>query len=164
MKDSVETDIVVEYIKDHLAAGQYKAAEGILTTRIEESIAAQEDAFDKALEKEKEDAKKNNEKVVSNPLDREFYAPKEFYHLLGVALDAQGKFEQAEEQYRWAIKRWNDGNPAVVMNNLALNLTYQGKLEDGMKMVSEAFVLSPDKPEIGHNLEMISALYKQGDE
>jgi Flp pilus assembly protein TadD len=82
------------------------------------------------------------------------------YHVLGIALDAQGHHPQAEVAFRKALEHW-DGDPAPVMNNLGLNLASQGFVDDALDTLRQAASLSPNRPEIERNLRIVSALQTQ---
>lgn len=82
------------------------------------------------------------------------------YHVLGIALDAQGHHPQAEVAFRKALDHW-EGDPSGVMNNLGLNLASQGFVDDALDMLRQAASLSPNRPEIERNLRIVSALQTQ---
>lgn len=79
------------------------------------------------------------------------------YHLLGVALEAQGRHAEAERAFRRALSLW-EGDPAPVENNLALNLAAQGKLEEAERILLKARADNPNRPDIARNLRMIESL------
>lgn len=79
------------------------------------------------------------------------------YHLLGIALDAQNQHEPAEQAFRKAIEHW-PGNPAIVMSDLAQNLTTQEKVEEAAETMEEAARLAPNNIEIERNLRILRAL------
>lgn len=79
------------------------------------------------------------------------------HHHLAIALDAQGRHEKAEEHFRTALRTWQ-GDPAPVMNNLALNLASQEKLKDAEQVLKDAQAISPNREEIERNLRIIRAL------
>ncbi len=81
----------------------------------------------------------------------------EAYHYLGIALDSKNMYEQAEQAYREALEHWK-GNPTVVMNDLALNLAAQDKVEESAELLEKAAALAPDDKEIERNLRIIHAL------
>lgn len=64
------------------------------------------------------------------------------YLALGTALDAQNYHEQAEVAFRKGIDQWK-GDPAPIMNNLALNLASQNKLDQAIDMLQKAKAISP---------------------
>ncbi|PZO79141.1 MAG: hypothetical protein DI626_11665, partial [Micavibrio aeruginosavorus] len=73
------------------------------------------------------------------------------YLALGTALDAQNYHEQAEVAFRRGIDKWK-GDPAPIMNNLALNLASQNKLDQAYDMLQKAKEISPGRTEIERNL------------
>lgn len=79
------------------------------------------------------------------------------YLSMGTALDAQGKHEKAEKAFRSGIKNWK-GDPAPILNNLALNLASQGRLEQSLEILHKAKKISPNRMEIERNLRIISTL------
>lgn len=89
--------------------------------------------------------------VLQNPEDAKAF------HYLGIALDAQGKHPEAERAFRKALSLWQ-GNATPVMNNLALNLSTQGQLEEATQILEEAKKLSPDRVEVERNLRIVRAL------
>lgn len=82
------------------------------------------------------------------------------YHVLGIALDAQGFSKQAEVAFRKALDNWS-GDPSPVLNNLGLNLAAQGFLDEAISTLRRAAALSPDKMEIERNLRIVQALQVQ---
>ncbi len=76
---------------------------------------------------------------------------------LGTALDAQEYHEQAETAFRRGIEYWR-GDPAPILNNLALNLASQGKLDEAIKVLERARKTSPNRMEIERNYRIISTL------
>lgn len=89
--------------------------------------------------------------VLQNPEDAKAF------HYLGIALDAQGKHPEAERAFRKALALWQ-GNATPVMNNLALNLSTQGQLDEATQILEEAKKLSPDRIEVERNLRIVRAL------
>jgi Flp pilus assembly protein TadD len=81
----------------------------------------------------------------------------EAYHYLGVSLDAQSMYEEAERAFRKALDLW-EGDPTSIMNNLALNLASQGHLDEAAEILQKARDISPNKREIERNLRIITAL------
>lgn len=155
-KDNPE--IAVEYIKDYLAGGMYPAAENMSQNWIETDIDRQKAAYVPPAPPKDTSGADPVPVVEPAPV---FYAPYEFYHLTGIAADAQGKLDEGERNFRTALSLVEDkSDRAVIMNNLALNLFNQNKTDAAMKMISEAFVIAPDKPKIARNLELISDVYK----
>ncbi len=82
------------------------------------------------------------------------------YLALGTALDAQNYHEQAEIAFRRGLDQWK-GDPAPMMNNLALNLASQNKLDQAIDMLKKAQEISPGRMELERNLRIISTL-KEG--
>lgn len=76
---------------------------------------------------------------------------------LGTALDAQNYHEQAEVAFRRGIENWK-GDPAPIMNNLALNLASQNKLDQAIDMLLKAKEISSGRVEIERNLRIIRTL------
>lgn len=104
-----------------------------------------------------------------NNRDAEFYARKSIalsgkngkaYHILGIALDAQGKHDQAETAFRKALDNWQ-GNSSPVLNNLGLNLAAQGFMDEAVSTLQKAAKQSPDNKEIERNLRIVTALKAQ---
>lgn len=86
-------------------------------------------------------------------------APKFYkaYHVLGVALDAQGFHKQAEVAFRRGLEHW-EGDPVPILNNLALSLAAQGYLDESLSILRRAAASAPNRTEIERNLRIISAL------
>lgn len=84
----------------------------------------------------------------------------EAYHVLGIALDAQGFNKQAEVAFRKALDNWS-GDPSPVLNNLGLNLAAQGFLDEAISTLRRAAALAPNKTEIERNLRIVQALQVQ---
>lgn len=80
------------------------------------------------------------------------------YHILGLALDAQGHHPEAEVALRKAIDRWQ-GDPTPVLNNLGLNLAAQGFLDKAVETLRKARAAAPNRDEIERNLRIVSALH-----
>lgn len=85
------------------------------------------------------------------------------YLALGTALDAQNYHEQAEVAFRRGIDNWK-GDPAPIMNNLALNLASQNKLDQAIDMLNKAKEISPGRVEIERNLRIITTLKESADD
>ncbi len=83
------------------------------------------------------------------------------FHHLGIALDAQGMHKEAERAFRKGLDYWQ-GDPTSIMNNLALNLTAQGFLDEASEILQKAAALSPEREEIERNLRIITALQQTG--
>lgn len=82
------------------------------------------------------------------------------YLALGTSLDAQNYHEQAEVAFRRGLQKWN-GDPAPLLNNLALNLASQNKLDQALDLLRRAQAESPGRQEIERNIRIISTL-KEG--
>ena len=79
------------------------------------------------------------------------------YHLLGTAQAAQGLHEDAEQSFRKALANWT-GDPVPVMNNLALSLAAQHKLDEAVDILEQAKEADPSRVEIERNLRIVKAL------
>lgn len=79
------------------------------------------------------------------------------YHILGIAQDAQGLYEDSEMSFREALKNW-EGDPVPVMNNLAISLMLQEKLEEAHEILTQAKAADPSRMEIERNLRIVNAL------
>jgi len=76
---------------------------------------------------------------------------------LGTALDAQGYHPQAEAAFRKGLNAWR-GDPAPILNNLALNLASQGHLDEALSVLDKARKAEPGRMEIERNYRIISTL------
>ncbi|MBN8521916.1 MAG: tetratricopeptide repeat protein [Alphaproteobacteria bacterium] len=76
---------------------------------------------------------------------------------LGTALDAQGDHAGAEKAFRQGLNIWK-GDPAPILNNLALNLAAQGNIDEALNVLDRARKLSPGRMEIERNYRIISTL------
>lgn len=85
------------------------------------------------------------------------------YLALGTALDAQNNHDDAEAAFRKGIDKWK-GDPAPIMNNLALNLASQDKLDQAIDMLEKAQEISPNRTEIERNLRIIRTLKEGADD
>ena len=83
------------------------------------------------------------------------------YHRLGAALDAQGLHEDGERAYRKALEL-RQGDAPAVMNDAALNLAAQGKLDEALEILVKAQDTEPERVETERNLRIVTAL-KQAD-
>ncbi|MGE4313698.1 MAG: tetratricopeptide repeat protein [Pseudobdellovibrionaceae bacterium] len=79
------------------------------------------------------------------------------WHVLGIALDAQGTHEEAETAFRKALDLW-EGDPVPIMNNLALNLASQNHVPEAVEILKKAKELAPNRVEVERNLRIISTL------
>lgn len=91
-------------------------------------------------------------KAVAKDADA-YYA----YQILGISLDAQTKYKDAESAFRQALEKWR-GDPIPVMNNLALNLTNQERLDEAVAIMEKAKEQAPNRPEVERNLRIIRTL------
>lgn len=85
------------------------------------------------------------------------------YLALGTALDAQNYHEQAEVAFRKGLDKWK-GDPAPILNNLALNLASQNKLDQAIAMLERAQKESPGRIEIERNMRIITTLKEGADD
>ncbi|MEZ5918732.1 MAG: tetratricopeptide repeat protein [Alphaproteobacteria bacterium] len=85
----------------------------------------------------------------------------EAYHYLGIALDARSMHKEAERSFRKGLELW-EGDPTTIMNNLALNLTSQGYLDEAATILQKAQSISPDRVELERNLRIVNALRESG--
>jgi len=83
------------------------------------------------------------------------------YHILGIALDAQGEHKPAEAAFRQGLDIWQ-GNPTPILNNLGLNLASQGFLDEAAEVLRKALETSPNRTEVERNLRIVSALRESG--
>lgn len=79
------------------------------------------------------------------------------YLALGTTLDALGHHEQAEIAYRKGLDEWK-GDPAPILNNLALNLASQGYLDEAVSVLEKAKKIAPNRLEIERNLRIVRTL------
>lgn len=79
------------------------------------------------------------------------------YHILGIALDAQGQHKQAEVAFRKALDNW-EGDSSTVLNNLGLNLASQGFIDEALETLRKAQAQAPQRIEIERNIRIVSAL------
>lgn len=82
---------------------------------------------------------------------------------LGTALDAQNYHEQAEVAFRKGLDKWK-GDPAPILNNLALNLASQNKLDQAIDLLKRAQAESPGRIEIERNMRIITTLKEGADD
>ena len=93
--------------------------------------------------------------VLKDPTDAKAF------HYLGVALDAQGKHPEAERAFRKGLDMWK-GDPTPIMNNLALNLSAQGFLDEAVEILEKAKAVAPNRVEVERNLRIVTALRQSG--
>ncbi len=82
------------------------------------------------------------------------------WNVLGLAYDAVDQLPDAEASYRKSLAL-DPKNRATVLNNLALNLTLQEKLDKALPLIEEALKLEPDRREFKRNRAMIRAMHSQ---
>lgn len=82
------------------------------------------------------------------------------YHVLGVALDAQGHHEQAKVAFEKGLDNWQ-GDPSPILNNMGLNLAALGFIDEAMEVLRRAMATAPNRTEIERNLRIVSALQYQ---
>ncbi|MCB9990827.1 MAG: hypothetical protein H6867_05540 [Rhodospirillales bacterium] len=82
------------------------------------------------------------------------------YHVLGIALDAQGFHEPAQVAFEKGLDYW-EGDPSPILNNMGLNLAAQGFLDEAIETLRKALATAPDRSEIERNLRIVSALQYQ---
>ncbi len=79
------------------------------------------------------------------------------YQNLGISLDAKQMHPEAERAFRKALEHWQ-GDPTVIMNNLALNLASQNFIDEAIEVLEKAKALSPDRMEIERNLRIVRTM------
>jgi Flp pilus assembly protein TadD len=82
------------------------------------------------------------------------------YHVLGIALDAQGHHDQARVAFDKGLDRWQ-GDPSPILNNIGLNLAALGFIDEAIDTLRRALDTAPDRREIERNLRIVSALQYQ---
>lgn len=84
----------------------------------------------------------------------------ESWNVLGLSHDALDNLKEAEAAYRKSIEL-GPKDKASVLNNLALNLTLQEKLDQALPLIEEALQLEPSRRELKRNRAMIRAMHTQ---
>lgn len=79
------------------------------------------------------------------------------YHFLGIASDALGEHVKAERAYLKGLDLWQ-GDTSSIMNNLALNMALQGRLEQANDLLVRAHLTAPQRPDIENNLDIVQRL------
>ncbi|NCO04431.1 MAG: tetratricopeptide repeat protein [Alphaproteobacteria bacterium] len=79
------------------------------------------------------------------------------YLAMGTAMDAQSKHQDAEIAFRQGLE-YTKGDPIPLLNNLALNLASQGRLEQALDILEKAKEEAPNRMEIERNRRIISTL------
>jgi Tfp pilus assembly protein PilF/uncharacterized membrane protein YhaH (DUF805 family) len=80
------------------------------------------------------------------------------YHNLGMALDRQGRVDEAISQYRAALRA--KGDYALAYNNLGVDLARQGRLDEAMNQFLAALKITPRYADPHNNIG--TTLEKQG--
>lgn len=84
----------------------------------------------------------------------------ESWNVLGLSHDALDNLKEAEAAYKKSIEL-GPRDKASVLNNLALNLTLQEKLDQALPLIEEALKLEPGRRELKRNRAMIRAMHTQ---
>lgn len=84
----------------------------------------------------------------------------ESWNVLGLSYDALDNLKEAEAAYRKSISL-GPKDKASVLNNLALNLTLQEKLDKALPVIEEALAMEPGRRELKRNRAMIRAMHSQ---
>ncbi len=82
----------------------------------------------------------------------------EAVHYLAIAQDLQGKHSSAYEHFNVALDNWTMGKATPVLNNLALNLALQGRVEEAVEMISNAAAIDPHRLDVENNFRVIHGL------
>jgi Flp pilus assembly protein TadD len=122
-----------------------KASAGVLNESVR--IALSEGQYKRALATAKNSTQLNPDNADS-------------WHVLGLAYDAVDQLKEAEAAYRKSLEE-GPKNKASVLNNLALNLTLQEKLDQALPIMEEALALDPGRREFKRNRAMIRAMHTQ---
>ena len=85
------------------------------------------------------------------------------YLALGTAQDALNYHEAAEDSFRKGTDNWK-GDPSPILNNLALNLASQNKLDQALAILDKAKQISPGRMDIERNYRIISTLKESADD
>ena len=97
------------------------------------------------------------ESLAQRAVDTQDQEAAQAYHILGIALDAQGKHEMAENAFRKGLEKWS-GDPVPIMNNLALSLAAQDYSEEAIAILKKAQETDPGRRKIERNLRIVRAL------
>lgn len=104
---------------------------------------------------------KRAEKVIDRILKLDGKEAKKYKaranHYKALILSAKGEHKVAEGYYGKALDEWS-GDPAVVMNNLALNLAEQGDFEGAIAMLKQASDISNDASLVKNNIKLVNNL------
>jgi len=159
-RNGTDPGVALRYAQALRQAGYYNRASLVLTP-----FATDEDTQDAALITEYAAI----QSTLGNYVEAESYARKavllnpesgKAYHVLGIALDAQSHYEQANVAFDKALDHW-EGDPSPVLNNIGLNLAAQGFLDEAIETLRKALDTAPDRAEIERNLRIVSALLYQ---
>ncbi len=155
-RNSDDANVATQYAKALRKSGQVEKADIVLKSfanKSDASLETMQEYVSITLEtSEYETAEKFARKIIKK--DKEY---SEAHHTLGIALDAQGKHEEAEKSFRTALDMW-EGDPVPIMNNLALNLASQERVSDAVDILKKAKSIAPNRIEIERNLRIISTL------
>lgn len=83
------------------------------------------------------------------------------YHVLGIAVDAQGHHQAAENHFRKALAMLSKDDPlhAAATNNLALSLIAQGKTGEADSLLSSAgLAITPEQDVVKANRALVNSL------
>lgn len=158
-RDSGNQDTAVKYAHALRSADRLNRAALVLTPFIEDSKASAgahtEYAAIMAATGSYTDAETHARKALE-------MAPEnaQAYHVLGIALDAQGQHKPAEEAFRKGLEHWQ-GDPSPILNNLGLNLASQGFIDEAIDTLRKAAATAPGRTDIERNLRIVSALQTQ---
>ncbi len=155
-KDNQDPEIATKYAEALRKSGQAEKAGYIL-----ESFAnAQNPSLETLIEYASVEIENGNNKIAEKfarkAVERDSNAS-EAHHLLAISLDGLERYEEAEASYRTALDMW-EGDPVPIMNNLALNLSYQKRIQDSVDILKKAKSIAPNRIEIERNLRIISTL------
>ncbi|MCK6417368.1 MAG: tetratricopeptide repeat protein [Alphaproteobacteria bacterium] len=93
-------------------------------------------------------AKKALEKTPDNP---------NALYQLALGLEKQEKHAEAEKAFRDALAHWKE-EPTSLMNDLALNLAAQKKIDESLDVLYQAKERAPHDTDVERNLRIIMAL------
>lgn len=159
-RNSNDEDIATRYAAALRHAGYYKRASLILTPF---ATAEKQDNIDVLVEYASIQSAMGNyitaetaakQAVLTDPTSGQAY------HVLGVALDAQGHHEQAKNAFEKGLDNW-EGDPSPILNNMGLNLAALGFVDEAIEVLRRAMATAPNRTEIERNLRIVSALQYQ---
>jgi Flp pilus assembly protein TadD len=159
-KDSSNPDSAIKYAAALREAGYANRASVILQPFADDAktagnVKTEFSAIQLALGNNETAERYAQKAVLKDPNDARAY------HYLGVALDAQGKHPEAERAFRKGLDLWT-GDPTPIMNNLALNLSAQGYLDEAVEILEKAKAVAPNRVEVERNLRIVTALRQSG--